>query len=160
MIDLDQSLRDFSREFDALTKDRPAQEVTLIQRAMALQALNGVVDRTPVDTGRARGNWQMSVGEPSSSVLDRTDIGGDSVKRDGESVIDNVPPFDVLWLTNNLEYIAVLEHGLFVPSDPGPSKDDRPGRIGRVLVQGGYSTQAPQGMVALTVEEIRTQFGE
>ena len=70
MIDLDQSLRDFSRDFDAATKGRPWQEVGVIQRTMALQGLNGVIYRTPVDTGRARGNWQTTVGEPASGSVD------------------------------------------------------------------------------------------
>ena len=160
MIDLDQSLRDFSRDFDAATKGRPWQEVGVIQRTMALQGLNGVIYRTPVDTGRARGNWQTTVGEPASGSVDALDASGDATKQAGERVIEGVPQFDVLWISNNLDYIDVLEHGLFDPADPGPSKDDRPGRLGRVLVSGGYSVQAPHGMVGLTVEEIRTAFGD
>lgn len=159
MIDLEQSLREFNREFDAATKDLPARESLAIQRRMALDGIGRLVDHTPVDEGDAKGGWQTTVGEPAEQSIDRFDPSGSAVLAEARSVIDSLPPFSVLWFANNEPHILVLEHGLFDPPDPGPSKDKRVGRFGRVLVQGGYSVQAPQGMVALTVEELTTQFG-
>lgn len=150
----------FESELDAATAGLPERMVSQVRRAMGLMAVDAVAFRTPVDTGRARGNWQTTAGVPAESQIDRLDPNGEIIKAEMESVLDSAKPFDVVWLSNNLHYIDVLEFGLFDPKDPGPSKDPRPGRFGEILVQGGYSKQAPQGMVALTVEELRTQFGD
>jgi hypothetical protein len=63
-------------------------------------------------------------------------------------------PFQVSYVSNPVPYVQILDAGLFEPPDPGPSNDPRPTRAGRILVQGGYSTQAPQGMVAVTLLEL------
>src|SRR5690606_23664498 len=114
--------------------------------------------RTPVDSGRARGNWQVTIGTPASGVVPVSDKQGGQTIAKGTETINAIPPFDVVWITNNMPYIEVLEYGLFNPPDPGPSKDPRPDRKGRVLVKDGYSQQAPQGMVGVTLAELRTMF--
>lgn len=125
---------------------------------MALDILAGVVKRTPVDTGRARGAWQIGINSPndSNTSLDPGIVGspgGKSVTR-GASALTKLKPFEVVFLTNNVSYILILEQGGFVPQDPGPSKDKRPGRFGRILVKGGYSVQAPNGMVDVTIQSV------
>lgn len=99
---------------------------------IALQALRGVVLKTPVDTGRARGNWNTSVGSPSPEIGDTTDKGGGATISGGATVILSARPFSTIWLSNNLPYIQRLEHG--------------------------WSGQAPNGMVSVTVTEIQSQF--
>lgn len=49
---------------------------------------------------------------------------------------------NVFYLTNNLSYIRVLEYGLY---PQGAYKTFR--------TKGGYSIQAPQGMVRITARE-------
>ncbi len=72
--------------------------------------------------------------------------------------LGNLPPYQITWLTNNLPYIEVLEFGKFVPENPGPSKDPRKGRKGRILVKDGYSVQAAQGMARVTLAEIEASL--
>jgi len=165
----EKSLHDLDRELAIIGKTLPASKVAIVVKRTALDALRRIVRRTPVDTGRARGNWQVSLGEPAIGEVPFAygpiDSKASGTIEKGKIVINTVglgggtgqlPP--IVWITNNVPYILVLEEGGFVPSDPGPSKDPRKGREGRVLVSGGYSVQAPNGMVAVTLQELLTQF--
>ena len=124
--------------------------LTNFHRRLHMEALARIVRRTPVDTGRARGNWQSSIGSPASGQRTFEDPVGT-----GMAQLGVLPPYSKSFITNNVPYILVLEDGGFTPPEPGPSKDRRKGRLGRVLVRGGYSVQAPQGMAGITVEELR-----
>ena len=127
---------------------------------IALEALRRIVLKTPVDTGRARSNWQLSIGrlptEAVEGVFSPTRYA--QTLSDAATKLQTLPPFDIVYIANNLPYIQVLEHGSFRPPDPGPSKDPRPSRKGRVLVTGGFSVQAPRGMVRVTFEELLGLF--
>jgi hypothetical protein len=119
-------------------------------RAVHLEALKRIIKRTPVDLGTARSSWMSTIGLPASGDTKQA-----SAVNQGIAVLASLAPFQTTWITNNLEYISYLEYGEFEPPDPGPSKDRRKGRKGRILVKGGYSVQAPQGMVGITVDELR-----
>jgi len=104
-----------------------------ITQKVALEALSRVVLKTPVDTGRARGNWHVSVGAPSLAEYEgREDrSGGETITRGAAQIEALIDP-DVIYIQNNLPYIVRLENG--------------------------YSKQAPTGMAALTVAELETMF--
>jgi hypothetical protein len=161
---------------DALNKDfrkfvaKAAGDTLVVQKKLGIQLLAGVINKTPVDTGRARGNFQVStttapqgiVAVPSSN---ESGDPGAAVGPGQKAFTDGVQkfaaansPFGVFWVVNNLPYVAVLDQGGFEPKNPGPSKDPRKFRKGRILVKDGFSIQAPNGMVDLTIEEIRSQF--
>ena len=98
------------------------------QKRVALEALTRIVKRTPVDTGFARANWQVAP-TTNEGTVDGTDPGGGGTIAGGLSDINKVRvPFGVIWIFNNVKYIAFLEEG--------------------------SSSQAPQGMVALTLREL------
>lgn len=124
--------------------------VDFLHKYLTFHVFDGVVKGTPVDRGRARGNWQISVGDPLDSEAAWSPSFSTAV---GKAQIDAAPAFSNLWITNNVPYILVLEFGLFEPPNPGPSKDPRRGR--RVLVVDGFSTQAPGpiGFVQRTIDE-------
>jgi hypothetical protein len=104
-------------------------QVQALGRKIALDALTGVVFLTPVDTGRAKGNWQVSLDVPAEGVVDVIDRSGLQTISRGQSVIAQATRFPtVIWITNNLPYIDELENG--------------------------SSTQAPNGMVAVTLERL------
>lgn len=131
---MDKSLEQFNREIDDFTNNMIPDAIVTIQKKLVLEALRRVVLRTPVDTGRARGNWQTTIAEPSQAILDVTDKDGNATIQKGLAAIATLPPYQVVYITNNLEYIEVLEDG--------------------------SSTQAPEGMVALTIQELREMFTE
>lgn len=148
------NLREFNLELERIAKSLPEEQVTTVHRALHLDALSRIVRRTPVDTGRARGNWQSTIGTPAEGSLAVEDKDGGPTIAAGSKVAQAIPPFSQSFISNNVEHIRVLEEGGFIPKDPGPSKDPRQGRKGRVLVRGGFSVQAAAGMVAITFEEL------
>lgn len=143
---------------------------------IALEALTRVVLKTPVDTGRARGNWQVSIGSPRRGTLQLKDKAGTSTINKGTAKIVGAPMFPMICLTNNLEYIDTLEYGLFRPKNPDDSKQGRDrraksrskrqqdrartelGDAGATFVRDGFSIQAPHGMVDVTIGELRRMF--
>jgi len=75
-------------------------------RKVLLDIDRRVVKRTPVDTGRARGNWLPAAENPDRRTLEV----GESRDTDPASMaIDS--KFPVLYLSNNLPYIEKLENG-------------------------------------------------
>ena len=94
----------------------------------------GIVKRTPVDTGRARGNWMVSLGSAVEAVVDSgpTISDGQSTPsaliNQGMSTISKSKPGQDIVISNNLPYIVRLEEG--------------------------HSKQAPTGMVAHTLARV------
>ena len=94
----------------------------------------GIVKRTPVDTGRARGNWMVSLGSAVEAVVDSgPTISNDepvpsALKNEGLSTISKSKPGQDIVISNNLPYIVRLEEG--------------------------HSKQAPTGMVAHTLARV------
>lgn len=106
-----------------------------------------VIEKTPVDTGRLRANWQASIGQPASGEVEGND-------KSGASTISKIigpagqAPGRVFYLTNNLPYAVVAEFGLWGTSDGATQKTTRD----------GHSIQAPNGMVRVTMAEIARIF--
>ena len=148
-------LQQFLRAVRLETKRLTQTELVVFQKKVVFEALRRVIQKTPVDTGHARSNWQVTIGAPATSEL-----GGTSPPNIAAAVasLASLGAFQVVYIANSVPYILILEEGQFVPPDPGPSSDPRAGRSGRVLVSGGFSTQAPQGIVAVTVAELNVFF--
>lgn len=156
-----QTAREFNKALSDWALTAVPGHVEQVQKYFAFEILRRVVKRTPVDTGRARGGWQVTLNSPSDKKSDTTDPSGGAAIEAGNSVIAGSQPFQVIWMSNNVDYIRILEEGAFVPPNPGPSKTGgsasaagRKARKGKTLVQNGYSVQAPEGMVAITLREI------
>ena len=137
-----------ARGFEAQIKSEfkaSMDQWNLIIRKIGLLALQKLVLKTPVGNpalwqssppagyvgGRARANWFVEIGGAGIEVTSDVDAsGGVSISR-GNSVIGSYrarDDFPVISLYNNLPYIQKLE--------------------------GGHSTQAPAGMLAVTVTEL------
>ena len=102
-------------------------QVRTVRRMIALKVFRRVILRTPVDTGRARANWQATVGSPVQGPIDSVDPTGAGSVSTILPAIGAVQGDEPIFLTNNLPYIERLETG--------------------------WSQQAPAGMVAITVAE-------
>lgn len=87
-----------------------------IVRAVTLSLFNGIIRDTPVDTGRARGNWQTTVGQPASGEIDR--LGASTAIAEVEA---KTPPGagQETYLANDLPYIEQLENGSSKQSPEG-----------------------------------------
>lgn len=116
------------------------ENMDIVVRTITLELAAAVVDRTPVGYppgwkspapkgytgGRLRANWQFSAGAPLTSQLDTTDHAGVLTQIAG--AIDATTAGGITWLSNNLPYAVPVEFE-------------------------GHSTQAPAGMVRVSVAE-------
>jgi hypothetical protein len=84
---------------------RIQQRVNQQVRAVTIGVFSSVIKMTPVDTGRAKGNWQCTIGSPAN---------GENEQSDPEGAMRATVPNEAgakVYLTNNLPYIQKLEYG-------------------------------------------------
>jgi hypothetical protein len=88
-------------------------EVNKETRTAALKVLRGVTFATPVDTGRAKGNWQTSLSAPIGIDIQRLDRSGQAAIAAGTSEIGKAKEikYPEIWIVNNLPYIEKLNGG-------------------------------------------------
>lgn len=112
--------------------DEALVKLDLLVRKVSLDVGMEVVRRSPVDSGRFRGNWQPSIGTALTGeleVLDPQPLGsnpGSVVMSKLMSTSSSMAVGLTFFFVNNLDYAEDLEYG--------------------------KSMQAPQGMVTLTVQ--------
>lgn len=89
-------------------------------RKAALAIDTAVVLATPVDTGRARANWQASLNAPAGSAIEAYSPGAAgstgaanaaAAMEQAKGVIAGHKPGQSIYLTNNLPYIGKLNDG-------------------------------------------------
>jgi hypothetical protein len=103
-------------EFSGVIKRFAAQskeKETLVIRKIAIECFRRIILGTPVDTGRARGNWQASTGSPASREVNALDPTGAMAIAAMVSEVSAWTPKDDLpaFITNNLPYIQRLNEG-------------------------------------------------
>lgn len=119
-------------------------------RGVYLQGLYNIVIATPVDEGRARNNWFLTTGAPSSKSTTSKSKGLGAIRQ-----LRQMPKRVVnqkMFFTNNLPYIETLEYGGY----PNPVKKGtwvKKSKSYEVRSTGGYSKQvAPDGWVRKTLK--------
>lgn len=131
------SVRDQLQDVGAAGEER----AHLLVRSLVMEVDRRLRERTPVDTGYARGNWNIATGSPSAEVADKYEgPGPNRPKRRKDEPPPPPPPAlprdipesvragEVIYLTNAVPYAERLEFG--------------------------HSKQAPNGMVRVTAVEI------
>lgn len=116
-----------------------------IRKSFVFQLYSSIVQKTPVDTGRARANWDVTIKTPSTSQTKST-----KVKFANKHQLPKADNDESFFIANNLPYIETLEYGLY----PDPVKRGSWDKNKKMYVkksQGGFSKQAPNGMVGVTV---------
>jgi len=111
------------KAFDIKTQNK----IAMVVQRTGLRMLAKVVTRSPVDTGRFRGNWQLQLNEIPQGVVETLDKDGGPTISEGENELAGLALGDSIYIVNNLPYAQKLENG--------------------------HSQQAPTGMVAITVAE-------
>lgn len=77
---------------------------------LVVEISSDIIQSTPVDTGRARGNWQASNGTPILNSVDTLDKTGVlSIGKVAGVAVNSAG--NIYHLTNNLPYITKLEYG-------------------------------------------------
>lgn len=116
----------FSLALGAFAK-KTGGNIDLVARKAGLEVAASVVRRTPVDTGRARANWNTTIGQPSYAVAESFDKAGATAIAQSAAALSGFKSGPSIWIANGLPYIGELERG--------------------------SSKQAPAGMVEITVIE-------
>jgi len=114
----------FTAQLQAFT-DVAIGNVEQVYRATAISLFTRVIRRTPVQSGRLRGNWQTDISSPAQGTLDRT--GASAAINETVVVCNRAELNQSIYFTNNLPYAVPIENG--------------------------SSTQAPTGMLRVTVLE-------
>lgn len=147
---------EFERDLDRLMQ-RMERYLLDVQTETSYWCLRQVIQRTPVWEARdsdppgyskhtggiAKNAWQISFEGPSNEGARAPSSSGTGSLNEGRARVGRLTNFREVWVTNNVPYITVLEFGGF----PNPPKQG----TGRTV--GGFSTQAPEGMVRKTLRE-------
>lgn len=102
-----------------------AGRIENVRKGVIIKLFGAVILDTPVLTGRARGNWQASEGNPVTSEIAREDKSGRAPMSEVEQVAKKSDGDTSVFLSNSVPYIQKLEDG--------------------------YSGKAPEGMVRRNV---------
>lgn len=126
------NIRSFERAFAEWQEGKATEAIQDAQTFVAFSALERLVFKTPVLTGRARGNWQVT--QTRLARKERDDWENRNEIAEGQEKIDSLPPFQLIWISNHVPYINRLEDG-------------------------HSKKQAPNGMLKGTVAELTLLFG-
>ena len=117
----------WQRRLSALVRQDVTNRLEQAMRKVLIDTDQSVVQMTPVDTGRARGNWTAGINSASSGGGGLDPSGSATIAR-LNSAAQSFKVGDSFVVSNNLPYIERLENG--------------------------WSDQAPSGMVAVSLARI------
>ena len=129
MASFDDQMRAFAR--------RANMSVEKTVKGTAIKLFSAVIKSSPVYSGRFRANWTAAGVQPSTVTTDMTDKSGSAATGAMVNYINSAKGQTVFTMANNLPYAHVIEYGGY----PG----DGPNTVG------GFSKQAPQGVVRVNV---------
>lgn len=126
------------------------KEVMQVRENVQKEVVASIISDTPVDSGLARLNWIASKDSAAThSVTLATSGGNPTAEQQSKAFGED----GVFYFVNNLTYISVLEYGGYPsPVKRGSWNKDR--KFYEVKSTGGYSYQAPQGMVRKNMQRI------
>lgn len=101
-------LRSFGRKM-RVTGATVVENATALVRRVALAVDAELVYSTPVDTGRARSNWQVELDQPATGTV--APVGAAEAIARAEAKVQGSTPGGTIHITNNLPYIGRLNEG-------------------------------------------------
>jgi hypothetical protein len=110
-----------------------------VVKKVAFQLFRRIIEKTPVDTGRARASWNASIGSinPAVAPEGQHPKSASALAAKAATVLAGYGAdgrLPVVWISNNLPYIGELENG--------------------------HSRQAPAGMLKLSIMEEEAAFNQ
>ena len=106
----------------------------LVVRQVTIKLYSQIIMASPVDTGRFRMNWQVSNNKPATGILIADDPSGSRAIGRMTAYVTTSEDWENFCFTNNMPYAERLEYG--------------------------WSRQAPQGMVRITVSRFQRLLNE
>jgi hypothetical protein len=107
------SFADAVKKFGATT----LVKIDRTRRASIIELFNLVINASPVDTGRLRGNWQTSINAPILTVTERLSKDGAMAKAEAMANLGSL--MDVVYMMNNLPYVERIEYEDYSKQAPG-----------------------------------------
>jgi hypothetical protein len=136
----------------AETTGRQIQEV---HNLLTIDVFNKIIIATPVDTGRLRGNWFPSQLDINFQPRLNEDPSGASATNNIQQTFAKSKTYRH-FLKNPLPYAPVVEFGLYPNPPKTPAlRQQPPGKT-----KNGFSTQAPKGMVRVTLAAFETALNK
>lgn len=105
--------------------EQAKEAIDEVFREVVIEIGSSVIRLSPVDTGRFKGNWQVTVGSPSNQSINTVDKSGHETIAALVAEVSKLEAGQVAYVVNNLLYGIPLEYG--------------------------HSDQAPAGMVQITL---------
>ena len=100
---------------------------------------NVLINTTPVDTGRAKGNWLVGKTLSSKSNPNKFDKSGEVTKAAAVAATKSFKPFSITYIFNNIPYVIHLDQGTTNYLD-------------------GFSPKAPAGMTPVAMNSLQVSF--
>jgi len=127
----DSNVHAFIADLDGFAK-KTEKTYHSVVRWVAINLWVKFTDSTPVDTGRARASWNLSIGSPSTSVPEKVEQGRRRKPARPKVKVSELKSGKSIYVTSNLDYIEYLE--------------------------AGSSGQAPGGMVEISIAEVEVEI--
>jgi hypothetical protein len=147
-------------QFAKEARTEGGETIRIHKRDVAIEMLEQVNLRTPVNFGEARAGWHFSTGAPTGEDR-QSEVPLDSLK-----VALEGDPYAPLYLQNYVEHMVVIDQGLYQhDTPPGGSEalhvppNRRSTVAGRTLVVGGFHVSAPTGVAGVAADQVAADFG-
>lgn len=129
------NLQAFTKGLRDFADQTVPEEATKLHRFVALDLIRRVTYRSPVDTGRFRSAWAVSLSKPDPRPVSAGGapiLGAGQVISNALSELEQLRPYSICWVHNSLPYATAIENG--------------------------HSGQAPSGVLAISVAEVEAGF--
>jgi len=116
---------------------KAASNTEKVFRGSTISLFRNIIRRTPVRSGRLKGNWQIDINQPARGEVNDSDntpintLDGASAQKVVSEVMQ-AKLNDSIYMVNNLPYARIIENG-------------------------NFSDQAPAGMVGVSVAEFNRE---
>lgn len=124
----------FNVESEATVKDRLSKGYRGRRNFLFGELLQMIIYSTPVKDGYARGGWHTTIGDSPPAINRPPDKDGYSTLISGLAGLRGAGAFQDVYIKNGVEYINDLENG--------------------------SSTQAPEGMVRVSLSAFKSMYGD
>jgi hypothetical protein len=135
MNSIQDAVDDFNSQLEDFTENLVPREALKQAKMISYEAIQKIVARTPVKSGHARAGWIATRTTYTTRAFSKTHVdpsGAETIAK-AWRVINQLKAYQNIYFSNNVPYIERLEDG--------------------------WSAQAPNGMVRLTVEELAIKYG-
>ena len=90
--------------------ERASKKIQDVRKGVTIKLFSAVIRDTPVDTGRLRANWQLTVGSPATGTLNEEAPNKAGLSIQEAQAVNQTDGDTPIFLANNLPYAAGIEY--------------------------------------------------